>query len=266
MYIAYYDESGDDGFPDYSSPLFVLTAIYLEHQNWQQAFNTIAEFRREMKAKYGLPVRIEMHAREFLLNKNPYCTFRIPDSQRVESVGHFCRFIGSLDLRIINVVIVKDRIRKKDYDVLDKALTFSVQRLENDLRHAPTPDEEKFLMITDSGRVGKMRKTTRRLRRFNPIPSKTRPGTYRQQEITTMIEDPLPKDSKESYFIQLADLVSYVVYLHAVNATGVASYPRRLQGLVSGSTVEQWMDALKPRLNLDAARKDPYGIKYHPGA
>lgn len=31
MYIAYYDESGDDGFPAYSSPLFVLTALYPEH-------------------------------------------------------------------------------------------------------------------------------------------------------------------------------------------------------------------------------------------
>ncbi len=263
MYIAYYDESGDDGFPDYSSPLFVLTALYLEHQHWQQVFDTIVEFRREMKANFGLPIRVEMHARDFLLNKNPYCAFRIPDSQRVEIVGRFCGLIGSLDLRIINVVIVKPRIRSKDYDVLDWALTFSVQRLENDLRHAPTPNE-KFLMITDTGRVGKMRKTTRRLRRFNPIPSKIRPGTYRQVQITTMIEDPLPKDSKESYFIQLADLVSYVVYLHAGSARGVASYPRRLQGLVSGTTVQQWMDALKPSLNVDAARGDPYGIKYHP--
>ena len=28
MYIAYFDETGDDGFPTYSSELFVLTSIY----------------------------------------------------------------------------------------------------------------------------------------------------------------------------------------------------------------------------------------------
>ncbi len=263
MYITYYDESGDDGFPTTSSPLFVLTALYLEHQDWQQVFGNIATFRRRMKADFGLPVRLEMHAREFLLNKNPYRALRIRDSERVDVIGRFCQLVASLDVRIINVVIVKGRIRSQSYNVLDWALTLSVQRLENDLRSAPT-ENEKFLMITDPGRVGKMRSTTRRLQRFNPIPSKIHPGTSYRREITTMIEDPLPKDSKESYFIQLTDLVSYIVYLHALSETGTASYPRRLQGLVSESTVENWMETLRPRLNLLAAKEDKYGIKYHP--
>lgn len=263
MYIAYYDESGDDGFPETSSPLFVLTALYLEHQAWQQVFGRIVEFRRQMKASFRLPVRMEMHAREFLLNKNPYRALGMRDSERVAVIGHFCQLIASLDVRIINVAIIKGRIRSQSYDVLDWALKLSVQRLENDLLSAPTQND-KFLMITDPGRVGKMRSTTRRLQRFNPIPSKIHPGTSYRREITTMIEDPLPKDSKESYFIQLTDLVSYVVYLHAATETGAASYPRRLQGFVSASTVENWIAILRERLNLDAAREDPYGIKYHP--
>ncbi len=262
MYIAYYDESGDDGFPETSSPFFVLTALYLDHQKWQETFGLIADFRRRMKTAFGLPVRVEMHAKGFLLNKNPYRTLQIPDARRLSVVEHFCDLIGSLDVRIINVVIVKARIRNQNYDVLDTALTYSVQRIENDLRSVQGPNE-KFLMITDSGRVGKMRKTTRRLQRFNPIPSKFAGGTYRQ-EIATMIEDPLPKDSKESYFIQLADLVACIVYLHAIGETGIGSYPRRLQEFVSNTTVENWMQRLKPRFNLQAARGEPYGIKYHP--
>ncbi len=35
MYIAYYDESGDDGYPRYSSPLFVLSVTYLHYLNWK---------------------------------------------------------------------------------------------------------------------------------------------------------------------------------------------------------------------------------------
>jgi hypothetical protein len=32
MHIAYYDEAGDDGFPKYSSPLFVLSDYETKNQ------------------------------------------------------------------------------------------------------------------------------------------------------------------------------------------------------------------------------------------
>jgi hypothetical protein len=98
---------------------------------------------------------------------------------------------------------------------------FSVQRIENDLRHTGT-DESRFIVITDPGRVGKMRKTTRKVQRINYIPSRFGPYSYRR-EIERMIEDPLPKDSRESYFIQSADLITYLVYLHTHFQKGVGT-------------------------------------------
>ena len=44
MFIAYYDESGDDGYPNYSSPLFVLTSLYLHYLNWKDTFHKIFQF------------------------------------------------------------------------------------------------------------------------------------------------------------------------------------------------------------------------------
>ena len=115
MQISYYDETGDDGYPKYSSPFFVLSALYLHYLNWQPIFETIREFRRELKNSFGLPVRMEMHTRPFLLGKKPYRPLGISDLDRTTIVGLFCDLIGSLDLKIINVVIVKSKVQGIKY-------------------------------------------------------------------------------------------------------------------------------------------------------
>ena len=262
MYIAYYDETGDDGFPKYSSPLFVLSALYLHYLNWQPSFEKIHNFRRGLKERFGLPVRLELHTKPFLLNKNPYRALGLSPTDRVEIVSLFCDLVAALEIRIINVVIVKPRIQSAKYPVLDTALKYSIQRIENDLAPDLHPDR-KFLIITDPGRVGKMLKTARRMRRINFIPSQFAPRPYRR-EIRTLIEDPLPKDSRESYFIQLADTVSFIVYLHALLTTGAGDLSNRLAEVISGEQIEMWMSKLTPSLNLQASRKDTYGVVYHP--
>jgi hypothetical protein len=230
--------------------------------NWQPIFETVIDFRRELKSTFGLPIRMEMHTKHFLLNKKPYRALGISDGDRVTVVGLFCDLVASLDLKIINVVIVKPRIQNPNYPVLDTALKFSIQRIENDLKPSLNP-QEKFMIITDPGRVGKMRKTSRRIRRINFIPSRFSPTAYRR-EIKTLIEDPLPKDSKESYFIQLADVVTLVVYLHSITETGVGQFSNRMGRIVNPQKAVEWMDRLKPSLNLLASSRDPYGIVYHP--
>lgn len=262
MYIAYYDEAGDDGFPKYSSPLFALTTLYLHYLNWKPAFEQIQKFRRQLRATYGIPVKTELHTKYFLLGKEPYRALKLSDQYRLDIIGLFCDLIAALDLQIVNVVIVKPRIMKQNYSVLDTALTYSVQRIENDLK--PTVNaQNKFLIITDPGRVGKMRNTTRRIQRINYIPSKFGPTSYRN-EIRSLIEDPLPKDSAESYFIQLADLVAQVVYLHAIVETGAGKFHGRTPPQVTPALIISWLDRLKPSLNLQASGAHPYGVVYHP--
>ena len=46
MRITYYDESGDDGYPNYSSPLFALSALYMHYLSWQINFERVRDFRR----------------------------------------------------------------------------------------------------------------------------------------------------------------------------------------------------------------------------
>ena len=72
MYIAYFDESGDDGFPSMSSPLFILTAVYLHNSSWKDNYQKLYAFRKKLKITYNLPVKQEFHARQFIQDKNPY--------------------------------------------------------------------------------------------------------------------------------------------------------------------------------------------------
>ena len=262
MRIAYYDEAGDDGFPAFSSSFFVLSAIYLHYLKWRECFEAVQDFRRTLRGSYRLPFNLEFHAKYFLLNKNPYRQLGMPDQDRLQIVDLLCDLIASLDVRIVNVVIVKPRIRIPGYSVLDKALTYSIQRIENDLEPDRNP-AERFLLITDTGRVGKMRKTARRVQRINFIPSRRGATSYRR-EIRSLIEDPLPKDSRESHFIQLADLVAQVVYLHSVFGTGIGAVHGRMPQAVTQGRVGEWMDKLRPRLNVRASGRDPYGVFYHP--
>src|SRR6266542_411028 len=147
MQIAYYDESGDDGYPAYSSPLFALTATYLHYLNWQPKFERLHGFRKFLKDNYGIPVKMEFHSKDFLLNKNPFRDLQLNDDQRETILDQYCELIGDVDVRIINVVIVKPKITYEKYQVLDTALTYSIQRIENDLNPTQNPNA-RFLMIT----------------------------------------------------------------------------------------------------------------------
>lgn len=262
MFLAYYDESGDDGYPETSSPLFVLTAVYQHHLVWKENYERVKAFKRQLASDFTFPFHEELHTREFILNKNPYHNWNIPAADRAHIVDLYCQLCAQLNLKIINLVIVKPRFQKLSVDILDTALTFSVQRIENDL--APEP-HNRFEIITDWGRVGKMRKTTRRVQKINFIPSKFGP-TARRQEIQKLIEDPLPKDSSESYFIQLADLVACIVSLYAVTTQNVGKLPGRLPAEINAERIKAWMEMLKPVLNTKAAGDNEYGVKFYPSA
>lgn len=261
MYIAYYDESGDDGFPQYSSQFFVLSALYLHHLNWRKVYETIQIFRKQLKTDYRIPVNWEIHTKYLLLNKNPYREIGLSNQDRIGIIDLLCDLASQLEIKVVNVAINKTKIKRPDYKILDRALTYSVQRIENDLKRIDPVG--RFLIITDEGRVGKMCRTTRKIQKINFIPSRYGPTGYRQ-EIELLIEDPLPKSSKESSFIQLADTISYIVYLYVTYQNGISSVTNRMPDEVDFGKVINWMERLKGCLNTAASGENEYGIVCYP--
>lgn len=84
-------------------------------------------------------------------------------------------------MQCINVIIDKSKAKRDDYPVLENALTYSVQRIEND-----SAGKWKRLILSDRGRVGVMSHTVRKIRAFNPIPSMFGEA-YRNQPIRNMV-------------------------------------------------------------------------------
>ena len=47
-YIAYFDETGDDGVTINSSDHFILTSLYMPAESWKQNFEKMRILRREL--------------------------------------------------------------------------------------------------------------------------------------------------------------------------------------------------------------------------
>lgn len=254
MYLAYFDESGDDGFPNTSSNFFILSSLYMEHQQWKSNYQLLYTLRKDLKERYDLPIKQEFHSKQFLLDKNPYHGIYDPRLRR-SMFFEYLKGITGLQGAVINVVINKDKISKSGYDIMDNAFTYSIQRIENDILKKSS--KNNFMIICDKGRLGKMRRTARRVQKYNYIPSKYYPGNSYRKEIKTLIEDPLEKDSKNSYFIQVCDAVAYIINLYAtVHLKQSGSWPNRLIKVLQKDDELKMLDILMPLLNTSASGRN----------
>lgn len=257
--IVYFDETGDDGNNQKSSDHFILTSFYMPAESWSSNFQLMRDLRKNLKDMYGYKIKEEMHTKQFLTNKNPYAMYGWSDEVRKEIVVQFARTISGMDGRAINVIIDKRKIISLDYPVLDRALTYNLQRIEND-----SNKKWNYLVITDEGRLAPMRRTARRLQIYNPIPSHYQ-GTY-NHPLNMMIEDILEKNSSESYFIQVCDFISYFVHLHFLSSVRMRDYPGRIASFVDADFVKNVLGILKDGniLNIKANGSHEFGFVIYP--
>ena len=259
-YIAYFDETGDDGVTTASSEFFVLTSLYMSAERWQSNFDHIRDCRKKLKDQFGFHISEEFHTKHLLSDKDPYRKYGWSPEQRKKIVKEMVKGISSIDAQVINVIIDKTRFRDQNYHVLENALKYNIQRIEND-----SHGEWNYLIITDQGRIAPMRNTARAIRAFNPIQSKYS-YEYTNQPINSLIEDILEKDSKESYFIQACDLISYIVHLYYKINYKKQALPNRVGRTIDEKFVRSAMATMKRGkiLNLKANNSNRYGLVIYP--
>ena len=144
--IAYFDESGDDGLINYSSDTFILSATYMHMSNWNHNYDLMKSFRKYLKDNFNFPIKEEFHTAKFFTDKNPYRNYGLSAENKKYIIMVYARVIASLKGKIINTIIDKSNIIKKDYPILSNALTYTIQRIEND-------SDWRYIIIYDKGRV-----------------------------------------------------------------------------------------------------------------
>jgi len=131
-----------------------------------------------------------------------------------------------------------------------KAVGRLSQRVENTAKRF----QQNAILIFDEGNEPSVVAAIRRMRRYNPVPSAfgiwwDTGAFWKNMPLTRIIEDPFFKDSRKSFFIQMADWCAYALLRHD-NPTPKA----RKYGL------HQAFPALQPILFLHASYGDPYGV------
>lgn len=252
MYLMYVDESGDIGLVDSPTRYFVLSGIVIHELRWREYLDQLIDFRRRMLNAFGLHLREEIHAAEYISRPGPFV--RIMKNDRLTILRDFTNELTLLsDLTIINVVV--DKLGKPaNYDVFDMAWKTLIQRFENTCSHnnfhGPRNPEDKEMIIADNTDMKKLTTLIRQMRKFNPIPNNENHGFgYRNLRVVHIIEDPNFRDSKDSYFIQAADLIAYLLYQY-INP---CMYMKKKSG-------KNYFLRLDPILCKVASNKDPHGI------
>jgi len=207
----YVDESGDCGINNSPTKYFVLTGLVIHELRWQSMLNEQIVFRKYLKNITGLKLREEIHAAEMI--NNPGELIRIKRNIRLDILKKCIDWLAlQRDCNIISIRVDK---QGKSRDIFELAWTALIQRFENTISHrnfqGPQNADDKGLLLPDKTDEKKLRLIIRRMRRYNPIPNTigVYPGGNRNLTLQSIVEDPVFKDSKHSYFSQMADITAY---------------------------------------------------------
>lgn len=206
MFIAYVDETGDTGSLTKSgaSQCYALGCVLVNLDAWPDAFDGIIEFRRRVRGTFGLPMRAEVKANYLIRSSGPLRKIGLPPAQRNVIYRAHLRTLNDLGARAFAVVVDKRRENRSPSDTFHVAWEALLNRLERTSTYESSP----FMIIHDEGENDAVRRVGRKARRHLTAGRRYGGGSF-TLPAKALIDDPVPRTSKNSYFIQMADLVAY---------------------------------------------------------
>jgi len=211
MYLMYVDESGDPGIKYSTAGGYILTGLVMHEIRWNTILDELIEFRRTIRSMYAWKARTEIHAQE-MVNGRISTNAGIPRNERFMILRSSIDWLAARsDIGILTVVVEKFGF-ESPLSVFETAWKYLIQRFENTLKNGnfpgPKNPDDKGLVLPDNTNGEALRLVLRKMRHFNPIPSMYGAGS-RNIPITSIVEDPVMRDSRHSYFIQMADVCAY---------------------------------------------------------
>lgn len=234
MHLVYIDDSKDE-------ELCIFSALAVSAALWQDAFQQVRSFRRELKKSDGIFVYKELHAWKFVSGRGRIADRVVPKGRRCQLFKEALKLVAGLPgVRLFNASFP----RKDD----ERAFEWLLNRINRTMEAW----DSYTVLICDRGKD--YTRLKRRMSVYNPISSRygywDETGTITKNiPIDRIIEDPFFKDSEQSYFIQLADCCAY-------------SLLRRERPIPSKTKygLDKAFELLSPILVKEACRYDPEGI------
>lgn len=246
MYFFYIDESGNPGRTK------LYSAIGIPSSTWHSALNVMVSARRMLQSVYGISPRKEFHATKLMNGRGNYSdTHKLSENEQLIIVKYlFGLLAGIPGVKILNA-----------YGPDHKAM-LSLEYLLNRINTLMESEKDDAKLFFDEGNEKKIKTLTRRMRRYNPIPSASPNGwgkdemytsqygySYKNMPAIHILEDPDFRESSDSYFIQMADLVAYSIYRKE----------EPTEKFINNGFFE-FYKFLEPVFVKQASRRDPYGI------
>lgn len=257
MYLLYADESGDPGLGRGGTDWFVITGVIVHESYWNETFTRFLDLRRNLSRRYGIPQRVALHATDIVNGHGDFhhSQYGLTTADRMNLYREVLEFLAQLtELHVLNIFVHKNRILNRSIDVFQWAWMIFIQRFHNSIERggALHIDNDYGLLVTDRTHDDHLRRLMRQMRAFNFVPNMVGGGA-RRILVTRILDDPIPRDSKTSYFIQIADLIAY--------ALARREYPRPA---LNRYGFETYFDIVDPILLKEASHTDPQGIVYWP--
>lgn len=206
MYLIYLDESYDETHYAYS-------AMFINAFRWNEYFNHLLEWRMDWFKSHQVALDTELHATNFIAGRgqphhNRDKAYRA--SLFYEAIG---RIEAMRDIKIINAITEN----KKKYKTL---FGWMLTRINKTLE----AHNSFGILICDEGNENELTSIVRTMKKENYVPDQLMyygfNGRKRNLPLERIIEDPLFKTSKSSYFIQLSDMVAFSLLRNEKPITG----------------------------------------------
>ena len=204
--VAYVDESGDTGSSATGgTAAYALGCVVIDADTWLDTFDSHLELRRRLKLAYGLPVRTELKANYLIRSSGPLKALNLPTAQRHLIYRACMRWMATAPGLHAFATVTHKSPNTAGSDLLIGTWTPMLQRLS---RTTQAWHESNLLLVHDNGENDAIRKLARKSRRYLTAGQAHGSGSVDLQ-FKRLIDDPQPKDSQQSYMLQMADLVAY---------------------------------------------------------
>lgn len=193
MYLVYIDES-------YDKTHYAYSAIFINAFAWNQYFARFLDWRKHWFTQHKIPLDYELHATKFVGGRGEHPA----DRDKLFRAGLFYEAVGMIEK--MNGVHVMNAITDNKKNHL-RLFEYVLNRIDRTL----VAKRAIGVLICDEGNENKLTAIVRKMKKENHIPYNSHGsiGGTRNIPLDRIIEDPLFKTSKSSYFIQLSDFIAF---------------------------------------------------------